>query len=207
VAALRATIAALDRHVEDASRAKHQADRASRLPLLLIALALPVAPSAIAVRRRRWAGLAAAGAGVASTFAAFLLLRTAAGVRLSLSSINNEENLPGYFLGILALTGAALVAGLLVAFTVARRRDPDAPTLCRLGLIVVGGVVSALAVLATAFHWDHGLLLEWRLADIDDRFLGFVRLVQLQAVAFGALLVPPLAWGFRRLTAPRTATP
>jgi hypothetical protein len=202
-AALEAAVDALDRHVDQVTKARQRADRTSRLPPFLLAALLPIVPPVTAALRRRWAGLAAVAAGVATGFAADAALHAVTGVRLSLSAINHENQLPGYFLGIMAQMVAALAAGLLVTFAVARRWAPDAASLCRLGLVVVGGVVSVLAILVLHYHWQHGLLLEWHLGDIDGAFHAFAGLVQIQAAGMGALVVPPLAWAFRRLAGPR----
>jgi hypothetical protein len=192
--ALMASLETLSDRVAAASEARAQADRRRRLAPFLLTLLLPLPIVVFLLRRASWIDLRAAIAGIVVYALAFRFLVYGRGIRLALSAINHEDDVEPYFLRIAMLATIALALSLIVALALARRSRASFGVLCDLGLSVAGVVVYLLAVTVAALHWREGLFMEWRAADLRWGFLGFVNLVQIQAVGYGAVVAPAMAW-------------
>ncbi|MGE5575616.1 MAG: alkaline phosphatase family protein [Syntrophothermus sp.] len=159
-------------------------DRLRRLPLvggalILASLYLFILP------RHRYTGLAVSGALLYfAIYYAFYFIR---GYHFSLSDMNSEEMLAGFFRQRLLESGAALLlSGLVLANRVGRKKDATAHVLgkCAGGMVYVISYLLLIQVLI--FAYLYGIRFEWALPDLRLGFKYYLDLLQMYAVGLSA---------------------
>jgi hypothetical protein len=194
--AVAATQAALD-----AARAARL--RTERLPRILLALVLAVAPAVLLfLRRGRTVAWLLAGA-VLAVVLFHLRYAVLAGRTYSLSSVTSSADL----IAFVAITGllAFVVSWVVTAFPL--RTFQGGPG--RAATLTVALALVTVYLLALPILWSYafnGLFVTWALPDFGSLFLGLISGVQALAVAAGGLILGGvaalIAWPISRRGAP-----
>jgi hypothetical protein len=186
-----------------ARQTRLSAERASRLPILVLAC-IAVAVLAGLIARISWRALVAALAGTAAYYAVYGgLFFVIHGYRWSLSAFNTEAYVKSFMNGRLIEAGFAALCGVAVAAYVypLLRRDPQGPQVSRYlpGYLALGPatalvILGTLALQVSWFLWTWGPSVVWTLPDLKSGFKYDLDLVQMTAVGGSALVAPLVAY-------------
>ena len=192
-------MAVLDEAAAKARVSRIAEERSLRLPIVGLAVALPVLIAAFILRSCGWWGALVALASAGASEGLFRLLAHARGLQPSISAINHDEDLEGYFVGVTVLGGVSVLCCVIaVLWRDARRSTLGGQSLAPIALCAALGASAVPASVVALAYWRQGLEMVWRVGDVQERFAVNVALARLQAVGVVAALAPALGW-LRRL--------
>jgi Type I phosphodiesterase / nucleotide pyrophosphatase len=194
-AAPRMAIDALDDAVAKARASRIATEQGRRLPIVGLVVGLSVLLAGWWLRDCGWRGVLVAVVSAAASEGLFRLLAHVRGIQASLSAINHDEDLEGYFVGVTLLGGvAALSCVVAVLWSASRRAAPGGSSPTLLALCAALGALAVPASVVALAYWHQGLEMAWYVGDLQERFGVSMALARLQAVGLVGALVPVLGW-------------
>jgi 2,3-bisphosphoglycerate-independent phosphoglycerate mutase len=142
-------------------------------------------------------GRAAAFAGVAVVL--YHVLLPAAGIGYSITAVNKDEWLPGFFRKDMALGIACCGAAIVGLGLWARREGGWLPwDLARQAWLLTAVFCFVFVLKIAAVYWRHGVFMRWHVPDQYWSFGFYLDVLVVMAVGFAAPVLPLLAWAVGR---------